>query len=141
MKTIVFILTTLICSLFTNAQEKAKEGITITVTIPNTKNNEGNMLLGLHNADTFMKGKGIQNTSSKIKNNIVSVSFTNVPRGEYAIMVLHDENSNNRMDFELNGMPKEDYGMSNNPMSYGPPQFHEAKFSVEKENLELEIRL
>ena len=55
-------------------------------------------------------------------------------------MALHDENDNNAMDFEDNGMPKESYGMSNNPMSYGPPQFATAKFEVASEDLEMNIR-
>jgi uncharacterized protein (DUF2141 family) len=55
-------------------------------------------------------------------------------------MVLHDKNGNNQMDFESNGMPKEAYGMSNNPMSYGPPQFSDAAIEV-KEDQKIVIRL
>lgn len=142
MKTIVFLLTSFICTICAKAQENNNPtGTSITVTISNAKNNKGTMLLGLHSSETFMKGKGIQNISSEIKDNEVQVTFKNVPKGEYAILVLHDENNNNRMDFESTGMPKEDYGMSNNPMSYGPPQFYDAKFNVVDKNLELEIRL
>lgn len=38
-------------------------------------------------------------------------------------------------------MPKENYGISNNNMSYGPPVWQEAKFEVNSENLEMEIRM
>ncbi len=62
-----------------------------------------------------------------------------VKPGAYAIMVLHDENENNRMDFE-NGMPQENYGMSNNPLYYGPPNFSEAKFEVTNKNLNFDVR-
>ena len=55
-------------------------------------------------------------------------------------MVLHDENDNQRMDFEDNGMPKESYGMSNNPRSFGPPIFDDAKFDVDKDDVKLSIR-
>ena len=44
------------------------------------------------------------------------------------------------MDFQDNGMPLEDYGVSNNPMSYGPPQFDAAKFVVADKNVTLVIR-
>ena len=44
-----------------------------------------------------------------------------------------------RMDFEDNGMPKESYGMSNNPIGFGPPQFSTAKFELENKNLEMNI--
>ena len=44
------------------------------------------------------------------------------------------------MDFDVNRMPLESYGMSNNPLSYGLPQFSEAKFDLKNEDLELNIR-
>ncbi len=122
------------------SQDNKTETISITVTIDNVKNDTGKVLVSLHSKDTFMKGKGLQNTQSKITDGKVSVTFENVAAGEYAIMTLHDENENNRMDFEDNGMPKENYGMSNNPMSYGPPQFTDAKFEVTTEDLNLKIR-
>lgn len=127
------------CTLLGFSQDTKTEGQTITVTVDNIKNNNGNVMVALHSEDTFMKGPGLQNLESDIKDGKITVTFKNVASGSYAIMVLHDENKNKRMDFD-NGMPKESYGMSNNPISYGPPQFNEAKFEVAKENLELNIR-
>ncbi|MFP4846422.1 DUF2141 domain-containing protein [Winogradskyella sp. PE311] len=115
-------------------------GISITVTIDNVKNDNGTVLFSLHTKDTFMKGKGIIDTQTKIKDGKVTITFKNVMPGEYAIMALHDENDNQRMDFRENGMPLESYGMSNNVMSFGPPQYGDAKFKVEKEDLEMAIR-
>lgn len=115
------------------------EGHKITVIIDNVKNDTGHVLLGLHTSEDFMKGPGIQSQKSEIKNGTIAITFTNVKPGTYAIMALHDSNDNERMDFE-NGMPLESYGMSNNPMSYGPPQFSEAKFEMGEEDLEIAIR-
>lgn len=129
-------------SLFTTAQTTTSdEGVTITVTIDKVKNNKGKVLFALHTEDTFMKKQPIQATGSDIKNNKVTVTFTNVPKGIYAITCVHDENNNGRMDFEDTGMPKEDYGMSNNPMSYGPPEFDPSKFTVKSEDITLKIVL
>jgi len=44
------------------------------------------------------------------------------------------------MDFEDNGMPKESYGMSNNPIGFGPPQYATAKFNFENEAIEMNIK-
>ncbi|WP_420572649.1 DUF2141 domain-containing protein [Kordia sp.] len=127
---------------FTTAQtNNSEEGITITVTVNKIKNNDGKVLFALYTENTFMKTKPIQATGSTIENNKVKVTFTNVPKGEYAITCVHDENDNGRMDFEDNGMPKEDYGMSNNPMSYGPPEFGSSKFTVKDKDLTLNIVL
>ncbi|MEP6360832.1 MAG: DUF2141 domain-containing protein, partial [Balneola sp.] len=37
-----------------------------------------------------------------------------LPFGEYAIAVYHDKNENGKIDTNLLGIPKEDYGFSNN---------------------------
>lgn len=130
------VLALFLISFFSFSQEKTHN---ITVTIDNVSNDNGKVVLGLHTSDTFMKGKGIQNTEAKIENGKVTVTFKNVKPGNYAILALHDENENNRMDFE-NGMPIESYGMSNNPMTYGPPQYSDAEFEVTTGDLDLKIR-
>ena len=124
-------------TLFSFSQDK---GITITITIDNVKNDIGKVSFALHTNDTFMKGNGVMNTETTIKDGKVTITFENVQPGEYAIMALHDENENGRMDFRENGMPLESYGTSNNVMAFGPPQYDDAKFNVEKEALELSIR-
>ena len=137
MKTLAQLIAFVICTTFATAQNT---GQTITVNIDNVVNNNGKVVLSLHTAETFMKGKGIQNVESKIIDGKISISFNDVAPGEYAILVLHDENDNNRMDFELNGMPKENYATSNNVMSFGPPQFGESKFEITTKDIALKIR-
>lgn len=124
-------------TLFSFSQDS---GATITVTIDNVKNNNGKVSFALHTKDTFMKGNGIISTETDINEGKVIVTFENIQPGEYAILALHDENENNRMDFRENGMPLESYGMSNNVMSFGPPQYDDAKFTLEDKDLELTIR-
>ncbi|SDH90472.1 DUF2141 domain-containing protein [Winogradskyella thalassocola] len=116
------------------------EGITITITIDNVKNDNGKVLTSLHSSETFMKGKGTMEAETEIKDGKVTITFKNVLPGEYAIMTMHDENDNKHMDFQDNGMPLESYGISNNVMSFGPPNYDDAKFKVEDKNLELTIR-
>ncbi len=139
MKTLTLIIALVLSVNFSHAQDN-ENGKTITVTIENIANNNGKIVLGLHTEDTFMKGDGIMNTETEIKDGKVTITFENVEPGEYAIMALHDENENKRMDFRENGMPLESYGTSNNIMTFGPPLFDDSKFKVEKENLELNIR-
>jgi uncharacterized protein (DUF2141 family) len=138
MKNLILTIALVLTSVIGFSQEG--KGITITVTIDNVKNDAGKVLMSLHTSETFMKGKGIIDAETTIKDGKVTITFENVLPGEYAIMALHDENENQRMDFEDNGMPKESYGMSNNVMSFGPPQYGDAKFKVEAKDLELNIR-
>ncbi|APY09269.1 hypothetical protein BWZ20_13580 [Winogradskyella sp. J14-2] len=137
MKNLILTFAFALITLFSFSQD---EGITITVTIDNVTSNEGKVLMSLHTSETFMKGKGIKDADSTIEDGKVTMTFKNVLPGEYAILALHDVNDNKRMDFEENGMPKESFGMSNNVMLMGPPQYDDAKFTVADKDLELNIR-
>ena len=138
MKTVVHLLAVLLTGFFVNAQDS--NGVNISVTIDNVSTNEGKVMIALHSSETFMRGNGILNQESTIKDGKVEFTFENVVPGTYALMALHDANENNRMDFESNGMPKESYGMSGNDMTMGPPSFDTAKFEVTDKDLEFNIR-
>ncbi len=56
-------------------------------------------------------------------------SVENLPHGEYAIAVYHDKNTNEKLDTNLLGVPKEQYGFSNNARGrFGPAKWNNAKF-------------
>jgi uncharacterized protein (DUF2141 family) len=65
-----------------------------------------------------------------------------LPPGSYAASVLHDENRNDQMDRNILGIPKEGYGVTNNPK---PPRraarFDEALFDLPAEGREMSISL
>ncbi|MEM8999204.1 MAG: DUF2141 domain-containing protein [Bacteroidota bacterium] len=138
MKTATLISALIVMAFSGMAQEA--QGNDISVSITNVLSDKGKVMVSLHTIDTFMKEPGIQNLESAIDNGTVSVTFTDVPAGTYAIMALHDANENNRMDFDENGRPKESYGMSGNEMTMGPPTFETAKFEVTDTALTFEIR-
>ena len=111
----------------------------ITVSIVNALNDDGTANFALFDKENFRK-QPLQAKTSKIENGKSTVIFENVPNGQYAIICFHDENENKKMDFELNGMPKENYGTSNNSLSFGPPQFENSKFELLNEDVVLEIK-
>ncbi|MEZ4817887.1 MAG: DUF2141 domain-containing protein [Flavobacteriaceae bacterium] len=136
----LLLLTVFVLSLFASNAQTESHGTTITVTIP-VPGHGGSLIAGLYNEATFMKSAPIQGQESDINEGYASVTFTNVMPGSHAITLFHDKNGNKTMDFEPNGMPKEMYGVSNNPMSYGPPQWKDAKFEVGTEPITMQIRL
>ncbi len=58
-----------------------------------------------------------------------------LPHGEYAIAVYHDKNTNGKLDTNLIGVPKEQYGFSNNARGkFGPAKWTQAKFLFKSES-------
>jgi uncharacterized protein (DUF2141 family) len=69
-------------------------------------------------------------------------TFTDVPYGNYAISVMHDENMNKKLDTNLLGIPKEGTGVSNNVRSsFGAPKFSDASFSLNDKSYTTEIKV
>ncbi len=138
MKKLIFLFAFALSLNFTHAQEAT--GVNVVVTVENVLSDGGEILAGLHTANTFMKNGGIDNVMLEAKKGSLSFVFKDVKPGSYAVMVMHDVNSNKNMDFDSNGMPTESYGMSGNEMVMGPPTFEAAKFEVADKDLELNIR-
>lgn len=138
MKNLAILFTVLFVSFSATAQDK--EGVTLTVIIENVLNEQGTILTSLHSKDTFMKSEALATLNVGAKKGEMNFTFENVTPGSYAVMILHDSNDNKRMDYQPNGMPKENYGMSNNPMLMGPPSFSDAKFEVDTTDTEIRIR-
>jgi uncharacterized protein (DUF2141 family) len=66
-----------------------------------------------------------------VRNGRAVLWFRDVPEGTYAVNVFHDENSNERLDKGLFGIPKEGFGFSNDAgRSKKALSFNEAKFDL-----------
>ena len=71
----------------------------------------------------------------------VELDFGPVPAGRYAIAIIHDENANGRLDKRLM-LPREGFGFSRDaPVSFGPPRFDAAAFSVSGQDRHHSIRM
>jgi uncharacterized protein (DUF2141 family) len=113
---------------------KEREASTnLVVSVKGLRNDTGQVAVAL-----FKSGKGFPDQKRALKGQVVAIShkqarlrFRNLAPGTYALAVLHDENKNDEMDFNLLGMPLEGYGFSNDASAmFGPPSFDEAKFTV-----------
>jgi uncharacterized protein (DUF2141 family) len=61
----------------------------------------------------------------------VKVTIPDLPSGDYAVATVHDVNQNHKVDRNMFGVPKEQWGMSNNPHAViKAPPFSAAKFSL-----------
>jgi uncharacterized protein (DUF2141 family) len=48
-------------------------------------------------------------------NGVVEITVPDLQAGDYAVVALHDENTNQHLDCDWLGIPVEQWGMSNNP--------------------------
>jgi uncharacterized protein (DUF2141 family) len=79
--------------------------------------------------------------SGDIKDKKTEFTFM-IPSGTYAISILHDSNSNEKLDKTWYGKPKEGFGISNNPkIRFGPPKFEESSVKFEAGKAELKIKI
>lgn len=102
--------------------------------ISNIKNDKGFCRVCLFNTPAAFKGEAgtpFKCDAVVVKNNTARTVF-NVPAGTYALFVFHDANSNNKMDKNFIGIPKEGYGASKNKLPFaGAPTFTDNKFVVQ----------
>ena len=93
-------------------------------------------------ADDFPKKaeKAVARASSVISNRHAVCDFPGVAPGTYAVSVIHDENSNGKLDTNFMGIPREGVGASNDARGhFGPPKFDAASFRFSGGQLTLKI--
>ncbi|MGL5839491.1 MAG: DUF2141 domain-containing protein [Sphingorhabdus sp.] len=106
---------------------------TLDVSVAGLRNAKGSVLICLTaNSKAF---PDCSKDPYAIKRNVRAASaghvgFSGVAPGTYALSVIHDENGNGKLDTAL-AIPKEGFGFSRNPkISFGPPKFTAAAFSL-----------
>lgn len=118
---------------------------TVVVVVSGIQEEEGQIGCAL-----FPRAEGFPMDSSKAsaqrlrpKPGSMECTFENVTPGTYAVAVSHDRNNNGKTDTNLVGMPKEDWGVSNNVRPrMRAPKFEEAAFSVPAgKETRIEVRL
>jgi uncharacterized protein (DUF2141 family) len=69
------------------------------------------------------------------------VAFGDVAPGDYAIAIIHDENSNDKLD-TFAAIPREGVGFSRNPViRFGAPSFRSAQFTIAGAPVHQTVRL
>ncbi len=108
---------------------------TIVITVSTFRNTSGLLGCQLYNAPNGFPDKWSSAPSMQkhvpVTGATTSCTFPDMPAGTYAAAVIHDENSNNKLDTNFLGVPKEGYGISNNHThALSRPSWDESKFTV-----------
>lgn len=113
----------------------------IIVNVYGFKNNKGQARLLIFSSkekDAFPKekDKALGKYLAVIKDNKVTFILDNLPYGDYAISVHHDEDNNGKVNTNFFGIPNEGLGSSNDAKGvFGPPSFDKAKITLNKSEL------
>lgn len=112
------------------------------ITILGIKEAKGSILVGLFDTESEFLKKAIKAKTVKAAAGKVTVVFEDLPAGEYAISVIHDENENGEIDSNFIGIPTEGFAFGNDAMgTFGPPSFDKAKVTWNGRNLVVELKL
>lgn len=111
---------------------------TLTVEVQGLRNNKGVVVFALYNKDGSLPDEHYKKYYKKavkaIEANGAAVVFPDLPAGTYAVNILHDENSDHKIDRGL-FLPREGIGFSN-ITSVGPgnkPSFRKASFILDRD--------
>ncbi len=95
----------------------------------------------VNSQENYNATKPFKGFNFEIINNEV-LKTINLPFGEYAIKVYHDENANDELDTRIFGIPIERYGFSNNARgTLGPPEYEDAVFYLNSAKKEIFITI
>ncbi|MCK0161014.1 DUF2141 domain-containing protein [Allomuricauda sp. F6463D] len=116
---------------------------TILVHVHNVQSDYGHVNVAVYNSDeTFLSFEDVYTTGTEDANKgLVELQIEDLPSGEYALAVFHDENGNGKLDTNWLGIPKEKVAFSKGKMkTFGPPKYKECKFRVTSD-YEIDISL
>ena len=118
----------------------------VVVEITELRSSKGQVLVSIYNdakgyprnRDAVLQTKIVE----PIESTDVQVVFENLPHGEYALAIMHDENASGDMDYAAFGLPAEGYCFSNNLRPrLRAPKFKKAKFALDRDVVTQTIRM
>jgi len=144
-RAVVTIQLVLIILLLSSFNSKMDVAFHLTIEVDGLRNSNGIVLFALYNRDDSFPDehykKCIKKLTCKIIEESSTVTFESLPEGKYAISILHDENSDGKINRGLI-LPKEGIGFSNYE-SIGfsnRPAFQKASFNLNSD-MKLKVKI
>lgn len=131
--------------LFSMLFSESKNGGKVQLHIKNATSDKGLVRILIFNKKGGFPEKhenAFKALSLPISNSVTKVTIKDLPDGDYAFAVFHDEDSDGKMKKNNLGIPIDSYGFSNNPtLLLGPPNFSKCAVSVKNALVKVEISL
>jgi len=142
MRTLLICLAVMLVCSTALAQAPAKE-YTLTITVEGMDSSEGNLGILIFNGPKGWaedRQAALKDLIFPAQQGTQSVKVE-LPPGKYAVALIHDVNKNHKLDKNWIGMPKEQWGMSNNPhATIKAPPIEKAMFTLDGDK-EVKIQL
>lgn len=139
------LLTTIFLCISMNAfsQSQTSGRDTLTIYASNFSSDSGRAVVRLFRKEDDLPTKAFMEVTGNIIHGKSVLTFADIPFGEYAAIVYHDENLNGVLDHNFLGLPKEPMGFSNGwklTIFSGMPSFPKLKFefSEQKRNCKID---
>jgi len=132
-----------VVSLTRPALAQPRDQATINLKITGFRSEKGQVKIAVFNAPERWPKDPTYSSTIDVNSPTVTWKINDVPYGDYAVAIFHDENGNGKMDKNLLGIPVEAYGFSNNQrVTFGPPKWDAVKFTVRSpvKDVSIEVR-
>ena len=112
----IFIKSLLVLILTALSQKAPAQTCNLVINVPNIKNTKGNIQVKIYNSEKSFPKADEQYREAVFKIDTIPGTYMikSLPKGLYAIAILHDENSDKICNKNIFGIPKEGYGFSKN---------------------------
>lgn len=131
-----------LCFFMLVASHPVDQGVFV-IQVEGLRNSDGVVTVALYEKEGHLsEDKVLISVKGSIKNNKATLKTKGLPYGEYSLVVLHDENNNGKMDYNIVRMPKEGVGFSNNPkIGLSKPNFEETNVTLREREKKINIKM
>jgi len=107
----------------------------IEVKVQGVTGGKGKVLVAVCDKATFLKDCKYSASAPALQGE-TTVTVRDVPAGTWAVLSYQDANDNGKLDRNVLGIPKENYGFSRDARGrFGPPSFEDAAFVLQEEQI------
>ena len=113
----------------------------LSIELLGVKSSMGNINVAVYNGSKgFLKFEEVFKVERIAAREVAThLRISNLPSGEYAVAIFHDENANDKLDTNWLGIPKESIAFSNAKIkAFGPPSYKECAFNL---NRDLDLKM
>jgi uncharacterized protein (DUF2141 family) len=109
----------------------------LSITVEGVRTSRGKISVAVYNQpEGFLKfDKVFRSDTTLARKGTTQIEIDNLPGGEYALAIFHDENGNDELDTNWLGIPTESIGFSKARMkTFGPPSFRECAMIINSDS-------